>query len=151
MSCCWKHHQVLFLIVRHVLVMMDRIVANGHLFPFFFLSLFPWKLQFDPLCYLYFNFSPYSFDFEFFFLEPLIEVLFIFNFIIPSQFAIYYFFSIWFLFFLGLWLNWFFFQFHSSIKFFFYFLFHFYPHSFDCFFSFSSINVSFQFHPSTKK
>jgi len=99
LSCCWKHHHVLFLIVRHVLVMMDRIVANGHLFPFFFLSLFPWKLQFDPLCYLYFNSSPYSFDFEFFFLEPLIEVLFIFNFILPSQFAIYYFFSIWFLFF----------------------------------------------------
>jgi len=95
------------------------------------------------------------FWFWIFFLEPLIEVLFVFNFILPSQFAIYiYIFNlviiIFFLFFWAFgWID-FFFNFTIQSKIYFYFLFHFYPHSFDCFFPFSSINVSFQFHPSIK-
>jgi hypothetical protein len=51
LSCCWKHHRVLFLIVRHVLAMMDRIVANGHLFPFFYLfSLENYSLTLFVIC-----------------------------------------------------------------------------------------------------
>jgi hypothetical protein len=133
-----------------VLAMTDRIVANGHLFPFFFylfslenynLTLFVICISTSVLILLILNF---------FFLEPLIEVLFIFNFILPSQFAIYYFFSIWFFFFFRPLVELIFFSISLFNQIFFYFLFHFYPHSFDCFFSFSSINVSFQFHPSIK-
>ena len=112
------------------------------------------KITVWPSLLFVFELQSLFFWFWIFFLEPLIEVLIVFNFILPSQFAIYIFFSIWLLFFflifLGVWLNWFFFNFTIQSKIYFYFLFHFYPHSFDCFFPFSSINVSFQFHPSIK-
>jgi len=147
LSCCWKHHRVLFLIVRHVLAMMDRIVINGHLFPFF-LSLFPWKLQFDPLCYLYFNFSPYSFDFEYFSWTSYRSfICFQFHPSIPIC-SIYIYIYIFFFWVFG-WIDFFSISlFNQNFIFIFYFIF--ILILLIVFFPFSSINVSFQFYPSIK-
>jgi hypothetical protein len=54
-------------------------------------SLFSEELQFNSLCYCYFNFNPYYY---FFVLDPFIEVLFVFNFIYQFQFDIYYLFQV---------------------------------------------------------
>jgi hypothetical protein len=54
-------------------------------FFFFFLSLFPWKLQLGPLGCWYFNFSPYYFDFSFFILVLLYNFyLFLISFLNPN-------------------------------------------------------------------
>ena len=55
----------------------------------FFFYLLPLKVQIGPLYYWYFEFNPFSFDFLIFCLGHFVEVLFIFNFILQSQFVIY--------------------------------------------------------------
>jgi hypothetical protein len=129
LSCCWKHHRVLFLIVRHVLAMMDRIVANGHLFPFFYLfSLENYSLTLFVICIWtsvlillilnFFSWTSYR-SFICFQFYPSIPICYIY---IYFQFGYYYFFLI----FLGVWLNWFFFSislFNQKFIFIFYFIF----------------------------
>jgi hypothetical protein len=49
--CRWKCCCVLFLLIRFMLVMVDRFVASG---PFCFLfSILPWKLQVGLLCFFF--------------------------------------------------------------------------------------------------
>jgi hypothetical protein len=77
----------------------------------------------------------------------------VFNFVHKLQFLIYYFFSIWSLFFwfliffsMTFWLKFCCFQFHPSIKVYVVFFFQFNPHAFDFFFSFLKF-FSFQLNP----
>jgi len=64
---CLKYNHVFFRIERCMLTLVIWFVTNG---PFVFPFL-PKKLQFGSFYCLYFNFSPYSFDFYFLFLPFL--------------------------------------------------------------------------------
>jgi len=70
--CRWKCCCVIFLLIRFMLVMVDRFVASG---PFCFLfSIFPWKLQVGLLCFFFLFFSVASLNFFFIFIENFAQL-----------------------------------------------------------------------------
>jgi len=61
LPCCWKRRHVFFLVEWSVSTRIVQFVVN---WPFSFLFFFlPQELHLGPICYLYFNFSPYFFNF----------------------------------------------------------------------------------------
>jgi len=59
--CCWKRRHVFFLVEWSVSTRIVQFVVN---WPFSFLFfLLHQELHLGPICYLYFNFSPYFFNF----------------------------------------------------------------------------------------
>ena len=99
LSCCWKRHRVLFLIARCVLAMVIRFIASKP----FSLSPPPKNTVWSFLL-LVFQLQSVFFFFWFliFILGHFVEVVFVFNFIIKSQFTKYYIFVIYSLFFWSL-------------------------------------------------
>jgi hypothetical protein len=99
LSCYWKCHHVLFLLVWYVSLLVVWFEVNEHFFFFFFL-LSPQKITAQPSWLLAIQFLFLFFWFLIFFnLESFVEVLFVFNFILPSQFTKYYIPPMWSLFF----------------------------------------------------
>jgi hypothetical protein len=98
-SCYWKCHHVLFPLAWYVSLLVVWFGVNEHFF-FFFLLLSPQKITAQPSWLLAIQFLFLFFWFLiFFYLEPFVEVLFVFNFILPSQFTKYYIPPMWSLFF----------------------------------------------------
>jgi len=60
LPCCWKRHQILFLLIQCVTTKCKWFVTDDHFFHH--LSLFPKKHIYILFVFLYFNFSHYSFN-----------------------------------------------------------------------------------------
>jgi hypothetical protein len=59
----WMRNHAFFHTKRRVSVYGGWIVTGGHLFPLFFFPLVTDKVNLYPFCFLFFNFSLYSFNF----------------------------------------------------------------------------------------
>jgi len=98
-SCHWKLLCVLFLVERRVSMVAVQFVTNRLFFSYFLppesyrLALFVASISTSIFIFLISNFCSWFF----------IEILFVFNFILPSLFAIYCFLSVWSSFYLFFW------------------------------------------------
>lgn len=149
-SCQWKLLFFIFLLVRCVMVVDGRFVADGCLFFSFFFSL----SSRESAC-LFFSFCfsisiPIIFYHLFFFHKPFRKVFNVFDLVLKLQSIIYYFFLIrslffwfWFFFYVALLLKFCWFQFHTLIKIYVVLFFKIYSSFF--WFPFSLVKVFFSF------